>query len=201
MKLCLFLRREGQSEEEIASSSHCVKRPRLVPTLARCWGGNPRPQGLRAPGTLSGAKDRNARVWCLFAPPQGFGEFRVPVLGEKGLKAHLDLSPEAGPVAEVRSLSQQNPGCGQGSRRPTGHQLLSYLQEDVAQAPTKILGALTGVRLALPLTVTELRVVHGPAAWPWDLSLSTADATGWRTTLPSLVDPQTATSAARSPRV
>lgn len=50
-------------------------------------------------------------VWCLFAPPQGFGDFWVPVLGKKSLKAHLDLSPEAGPVAEVRSLRQQNPGC------------------------------------------------------------------------------------------
>lgn len=36
--------------------------------------------------------------------------FEVPVLEKKGLKALLDLSPEAGPVAEVRSLGQQDPG-------------------------------------------------------------------------------------------
>lgn len=111
VKLGLFLRREGQSEEEIASSSHCVKRPRLAPTLAKVLGRQPPPPRPESPRDPPLAPRSEMLVWCLFAPPQGFGDFRVPVLGEKDLKAHLDLSPEAGSVAEVRSLSQQNPGC------------------------------------------------------------------------------------------
>lgn len=72
----------------------------------------PPPRAWRAPRNPPLAPRAGTRGWCPFAPPLGFGEFRVPVLGEKGLKAHLDLSPEAGPVAEVRSLGQRNPGRG-----------------------------------------------------------------------------------------
>lgn len=122
-------------------------------------------------------------VWCLFAPPQGFGDFRVPVLGKKGLKAHLDLSPEAGPVAEVRSLRQQNPGCDRDfvsaratSSASTSRRMSPKLQQR-SWGPSPVCVWLC----RCPLQSPERYLVPQPRTWPWDLPLlQTLQAGGTR---------------------
>lgn len=161
----------------------------------------PRPESPRDPPLAPGTE---MLVWCLFAPPQGFRDFRVPVLGKKSLKAHLDLSPEAGPVAEVRSLRQQNPGCDRDfvSARATSSASTSRRMSPKLQQ--RSWGPSVCVWLCrCPLQSPERYLVPQPRTWPWDLPLSSANATGRRNapTLLSLDDPRTATSAAQSPRV
>lgn len=89
------------------------------------------------------------------------------MLEKKGLKALLDLSPKAGPVSEVRSLGQQDPGGEYGDlvgmQATTNSSTISRRSSPERQGKTSGgRGGLTGVCRTPPLLNAELRAVPGP---------------------------------------